>query len=46
MRGSDLAFASFEKDFGETIDNSMKMTAQYSALNNNNNKTTNVRSYW
>lgn len=52
MRGSDLAFASFERDFGEAIDNSMKTTAQCSALNNNNNnnsnknKTANVRNYW
>lgn len=48
MRGSDLTFASFERDFGEAIDNSMKTTARCSALNNNNNnnKTANVRNYW
>lgn len=46
MRGSDLAFASFERGFGETIDNSMKMRAQCSALSNNNKKPANVRNYW
>lgn len=45
MKGSDLTFASLERDFGETIDNSVKMTVQCSALNNNN-KTANVRNYW
>lgn len=45
MRGSDLTFTSLERDFGDTINNSMKMTAQCSALKNNN-KIANVRNYW